>query len=127
MAQRASPISLHEHTHTHTNAHIYAEKERGREDERHIGERDSRRWMYVRVEGVGGCVSPVPPGALCAVRAMAGVDLAWHTKPWHLCPRHATLRGTARPARGGWQHTVCVSDFVYILEHVFEVYAYIYI
>ncbi len=67
MAQRASPISLHERTHTHTHTRIYTEKWRGKREwgKRIGGKKDS--WMYVWMEGVGGCVSPVPLGASCVV------------------------------------------------------------
>lgn len=80
-------------------------------------------WMEGRCRWVcEPCTAP-PRQAHNALLYMQwlGVDVAWYTKPWHLCPRHATLRGMARPARGAWHDTECASDFAFSVEHVFEV------
>lgn len=55
---------------------------------------------------VSGFVILHPRRVVCLVCVVTYVDLVGHTKPWHLCPSHATLRGMARPARGTWQHSV---------------------
>lgn len=66
MAQRASPIS-------HSSIR------------RHKGETNTKGTDMCMDEGVGVCESRVPGHAVRCVRAMmAGVDLAWRTKPWHL-------------------------------------------
>lgn len=110
MAQRASPISLHKHTHTHKHMRSWRNKgvcvshthtHAGGKREQKMDVCMARRCRWV-------CEPCTPERIVCSVCAMAGVDLVWNTKPWHLCPRHATLRGTARAARGAWQQCVCL-------------------